>query len=241
MEILKQIGLKKRESEVYKLLLTMGESPVSSIIKATKAHPQIVYRTIDSLIDKKLVISVRKKNKIYVSAENPKQLERIEEEKLYKLRQAVPDLIAMQKPSKGAIVRVSRGDEAVRSLRARGIDELKHGGTYYVIGGSDNRYYQVMGKFHEELERRRLKKKIHRKTVFFENQRKLNPEEGFKALKEFRYLPDEHYVTASTNIFNNTVAILIWTADPIVIDIESEEVAENYKKYFHSLWHMARP
>ncbi len=241
MEILKQMGFTERESQVYELLLKIGESPVSSVIKHVGAHPQIIYRAVDSLIEKGLLISVRKRNKIYVSAENPKQLERMEEEKLYKLRQAIPDLMALKNTSKETIVRVSRGDEAVRSLRARGIDELKIGGTYYVIGGSDNRYYQVMGKFHQELERRRLKKKIHRKTVFFENQRKLNPEETLTKLREFRYLPDEHYVTASTNIFNNTVAILIWTAEPIVIAIESDEVAENYKKYFYSLWHMSKP
>ena len=63
MEILKQLGLTERESQIYELLLKIGESPISSIIKTTKAHPQIVYRAIDGLIEKRLIISVSKKNK----------------------------------------------------------------------------------------------------------------------------------------------------------------------------------
>lgn len=241
MEILKQIGLTKRESEVYELLLRLGESPVSVVIKNTGAHPQIIYRVIDSLGVKGLVISVRKKNKIYVSAENPKQLERLQEERLVTLRKALPDLIALQKTSKEAIVRVSRGNEAVRALRFRAIQELKRNAIYYIIGASGDRFYNAMGDFNKEIERKRVKKKIHKKLISFASQREsLDKNDPFRQLAEFRYLSDEHAVESSTNIFGNTVAILIWAADPIVITIESEEVAESYKKYFYVLWHIAK-
>jgi len=241
MKILKEIGLTERESQIYELLLRIGESPVSAVIKSTKAHPQVVYRVIDSLIDKQLLISIRRKNKIYVSAESPRMLEKLEEDRLKKLHQAIPDLMSLQKTSKEAIVRVSRGDESVRALRLRGIDELKRNETYYIIGGSGDRYYKVMGDFNAEVERKRIKHKIHKKLISFESQKKLlNKNDTFRDLAEFRYLPDDHPIESSTNIFGHTVAIIVWSASPIVITIESEEVAESYKKYFYILWHMAR-
>jgi len=36
------------------------------------------------------------------------------------------------------------------------------------------------------------------------------------------------------------VAIQIWLPDPIVITIESPEVAQSYKDYFDSLWKTAK-
>ena len=241
MKILKEIGFTERESQIYELLLRLGESPVSAILKATGAHPQVIYRTIDNLVNKGLVISVKRKNKTYVSAENPKQLEKLEEEKLRKLRQSIPELTALQKVSKKEVIRISRGEEAVRALRLRGIEELPKNGTYYIIGGSGDRFYKVMGEHYEEIERKRIKKKIDRKLITFASQKeKLEKNDLFRELAEFRYLSDEHPVESSTNIFGNTVAIIIWSADPIVITIESKEVAESYKKYFYILWHIAR-
>lgn len=239
-KILTDIGLTNKEAEVYELLLRIGESPVSAVIKETKSHPQVIYRVVDSLVDKGLVLKVIKKSKIFISAENPKQLEKIEEEKLRKLREAIPDLTELQKVSKSAIVRVARGEEAVRALRFREVQESKRGETYYIIGGSGDRYYKVMGEVHEELEKKRVKKKVKKKLISFSNQKEQLEKDPFRELAEFRYLPDEYPVETSTNIFGNTVGIIIWAADPIVITIESEEVAESYKKYFYLLWHIAQ-
>ncbi len=241
MKILREIGLTERESQIYELLLRLGESPVSAILKATGIHPQVAYRVIDSLVNKGLVINARRNNRTFVSAENPKRLERIEEDRLHKIREAIPELIALQKASKDTVVRVSRGDDAVRALRSRGVDELKRNATYYIIGGSGDRYYKVMGSRYEEIERKRIKKKIHKKLITFLSQKnQLDKNDTFREMAEFRYLPNDYPVGSSTNIFGNTVAIIIWAADPVVITIESEEVAESYKKYFNVLWQIAQ-
>ncbi len=45
----------------------------------------------------------------------------------------------------------------------------------------------------------------------------------------------------STNVFRTTVAIFVWTAEPIAIVVESPEVAESYRHYFTALWKVAKP
>lgn len=239
--ILEKIGLTSKEAEVYETLLKLGESPVSDILKETRDHPQIIYRAIDSLLSQGLVIETYRRHRKYVRAEDPRILEQKEEKKLEELRSNIPQLLALQKSSKDAIVRVAKGNEAVRSLRLRAIDSLSEGDIFYIIGASGDRYYEIMADQHAELERKRIKKKICRKLLSFESQKSQLEQDQFKNLAEFRYLPEEYPIPSSTNIFANTVAIIIWEPEPIVITIESPQVAESYRHYFSTLWQIAQP
>lgn len=239
--ILEQIGLTKMEAEVYKLLLSFGESPVVDILKETGSHPQIIYRAIDGLVAKGLVLITIKRHRKYVRAEDPKIIEQIEEKKLEKVRGLIPDLLALQKNSKDAIVRIHKGNEAVRSAREKPIKELENEKTFYVIGASGDRFYEIMGERLVEMERARVKKKIQRKMISFENQRA-----GFKKYLQFpefseiRYLPENFSVPSSTLIYDKTTIIFIWSKIPLVIEIESQEVAESYLSYFTTLCKIAK-
>lgn len=241
MKILEEIGLTKREAEIYEKLLQMGESPVSALIQATGSHPQVVYRVIDSLNNKGLAIKTRRRNRTYVQAESPKQLEKIEEIRLQRLRKALPDLTSLQASGETTIVRTAKGEDAVRALRTHSYDELKSKEAIYIIGGSGDRFYKVMGERFAELERKRIRKRIHRKLIAFENQRVHLRKDPFVEFTDIRYLSEEYPVDSSTNIFGNMVAIIIWASDPIVITIESHEVAQSYKRYFSALWRIAQP
>lgn len=239
---LEKLGLTKREVTVYTSLLRLGEAPVADLLKVTKAHPQVIYRALTGLLEKKLVLVSYRRYRKYFRAEDPRVLEKLAEAQLKELRSNLPDLLALQKSTNDAIIRVERGNEAVRQLRQRGIDELQSGDTYDVIGASGTRFYEVMGEFFTELERKRIKKGITRRMLSFESQRQLFAKhEPNKPLLEARYLPDTYDIPSSTNIFHHTVAILIWSADPIVLTIDSPEVAQSYHHYFESLWKLAKP
>ncbi len=234
--ILEKIGLSPKEAEVYEVLLKLGESPVSDILKETQDHPQVVYRAIDSLLAQGLVIETFWRHRKYVRAEDPRVFEQRAEKNLEELRINIPELLALQKSSQDAIVRVAKGNEAVRSLRLRAIDTLSDGDTLYIIGASGDRYYEIMADQHAEIERKRIKKRICRKLISLESQKTQLERDHFKDLTEFHFLSEEFPIPSSTNIFANTTAIIIWEPEPIVIAIESKEVAESYVHYFHSLW-----
>lgn len=241
LNALQQFGLTEEEAQMYEMLLRLGDVPLADAIRASGAHPQTVYRLVSRLEAKGLVITTTQKHRKYVRAEDPKILEQMERQKLEELRTALPALLALQKAPKEALVRVARGNEAVQSLRLRGIEELRSGETYSIIGGSGDRFYEVMGQRYEEVEKRRIRKKIRRKLLTFESQRKLlRTHERFRAYSTFRFLPQHFPVPASTNIFHDTVAIIIWAKTPIVITIESPEVAASYRHYFTVLWRMAK-
>ncbi len=239
---LRQIGLSQKEAEVYETLLKIGESPVADLIKATNDHPQIIYRALDGLNAIGLIITTYRRHRRYVRAEDPKVLEKIEESKLKEIRKIIPDLAALQKNSSDAIVRISKGNEALRSLRIRAYDELAKDEVYYVIGASGDRYYEIMGDLQTENERKRIKKGVIKRMISFKSQKELLEQQNkYSHLTEYRYLAEEFSVPSTTIIFNETAAIIIWNPEPIVITIESPEVAESYRHYFESLWQIAKP
>jgi sugar-specific transcriptional regulator TrmB len=241
MEILQRIGLTKTESHLYEALLRLGESPMKDLIRSTSMHPQIVYRSIEGLVKKGLVTVTHRDSKKYAKAESPEKLRAMEEDKLADLREALPGLMKIQQLSKDAIIRVARGKDAVHSLRKRAMNELKKNDTFYVIGASGQRFYDIMGENNDSIEKKRISKGIKKKLIAFKNQREwLDKNDIWRKYAQFKYLNESYSVPSSTNIFNETVTILIWLYEPIVITIESPEVAQSYRHYFDSLWRTAK-
>jgi predicted transcriptional regulator len=239
--MLETLGLSTMEAECYEKLLPMGDVPMATLTAAMKRHPQIVYRLVDQLAAKGLAVTETRLHRKYVRAEDPKMLERVQLEKLRKIREALPSLHALQHQPSEARVRVERGVEATRTLRRRAFSELPVGGTYYILSPSGEHFYETVGREHVEvLEQLREKRKVTKKMIAMESQRQyLEREEHWKYV-ETRYLPETYPVPTSTNIFGSTVYIQIWSQDPIAIVIESEEVATSYRDFFETLWKMGR-
>ncbi len=236
MKILEEIGLTKTESIIYERLLQLGECPIGILQKSLNSHPQVVYRTIDNLIKKGLVISINKKNKKYISAEHPRKLEQIEKEKVARLKSYIPELEKLMTPPKNILVKTSVGIEAIQTFRRIAINELKRNETLMIIGGSGDRFYSTMGSKYDEIETKRIKKKIHKKLIAFSSERDKLRNDKYRQFSEFRFFNSYHPTTSSINIFGNNVGIIIWSTEPILIHIKNEEVAISYKNYFNEIW-----
>jgi sugar-specific transcriptional regulator TrmB len=234
------LGLTAIEAECYEKLLPLGSVPIAELTAVMKRHPQIVYRLVDQLVAKGLAVTETRLHRKYVRAEDPEVLEHVQLEKLKKLRDALPALHALQHQPTEARVRIERGAAAVRNLRKRAFRELPPGGVYYILGASGTHFYQFMGEELPAIEQFREKRKVRKKTLAFESQRHLIEHEGRRKYSELRFLPETYPVPTSTNIYGNVVAIQIWSAEPIVILIESGAVAQGYKDFFETLWKMGR-
>jgi len=240
-QALQNIGLTPKESQIYEILLRLGQVPISDLIKETGDHPQIVYRAIDGLESKNLVISAIVRHKKYVQAESPQKLVEIEEKRLSAINKIIPTLVALQKTPKEVVVRTHKGNEAVRTFRFKALEKMNENDIYYIIGASGDRYYEVMGPEMLEWEKARIKKNIHKKLITFESQRgTLKNIESQMKLAEIRYMADNFSVPVSINVARDQSALIIWDPEPIVISIESPKIAKNYVNYFNVLWEIAR-
>lgn len=237
MEILTDIGLTKTESAVYERLLRLGEVSVSALQKSLKLHPQIVYRTVESLQQKGLAACYAKKNKKFVSPEHPRKLEELEKARLTRLKEALPELVQMMQPhKKDAIVKTSVGFDAIRAFRRLAIDTLEHGDSLLIIGASPDRFYDVMGDEFDEIEKKRIKKKIWRKIIASPAGREQFEKDPYREHTLFRYFSASQPATSTINIFADHVGITIWATEPVLLHIKNEDVAASYRHYFSELW-----
>lgn len=241
-DICDQLGLTPKEFATYKVLLKLGEVPVSSILNETQDHPQIVYRALDGLISKELVQVSIKKHKKYVLAEDPAKLEKIAEKRIGEVKKLIPELVGLQsKAALATMIKVYKGVDGVRDARATIVDELPEGGVFYLIGASGKRYFEIMGSSLKNIENKRVRKKIERKVIGFEAEKvDFMANDRWKELSEYRFLPQNFSVPSTTAIYGKKIALFVYSEEPFVISIESAEVADSYKQYFDSLWEIAK-
>lgn len=241
LRVLIHAGLTEREAEVYETLLKLGDVSIAEVLRALPGtHPQIVYRALEALDTKGLVTVTIQKHRRFVRAEDPRKLERMEEKRLEELRAGIGELEALRKIPRGVLVRVERGNEALREIRRRGYSAVPSGGAYLALGGSGDRYYEVMAAEHPRLERLRIRRKVRLRLIAFESQRPGLTKDPWKKYAEFRYLPEEYATVSSTYVYADTVNIFIWSVEPVGIVIESPEVAKMYRVHFEALWKVAK-
>jgi len=236
-EALLAAGLNQSEAAVYLSILRLGNTTVGLVLQETGLHPQIVYRAIEQLEQMGLAVTSIQKHKKHVQVASPEKVAALVQQKLDVIKRALPDLNARRSTDDSPFVQVYKGEAAIKDLRAQGIAELKAGDTYYIIGASGDRFFEIMQKEYAKIERQRVKKGIKRRLVAFASQKEsIQNQEPTTELVEYRYLPADYPALSSTNIFGDTVAQIIWSAEPVVIVIKNKDLAESYKQYFEQLW-----
>lgn len=240
-EVLEKIGLTRKEAEVYQTLLRLGEVPIVEVLKETKSHPQVIYSVVERLTQKGLLSKFERNHKAYIQAESPERLVQIENNRLADLKNALPSLLAIQKKSPETMVKVLKGNQAIRDLKFQIVQDLKRGDTEYILNAAGLSYKEAMGVYFEEYDRRRIKKGINKKYLTYESQRSFTEKyHKLKLFAQYKYLPKYYQVPSSSIIFKNTVALIIWEKDPIIIKIESKNVATSYLQHFELLWQIAQ-
>lgn len=227
--ILEQIGLSKGEAEIYLILLRIGEATASEIAKHTKIARPNVYDYLNKLKSKGLVSFISKKNKIYYTPASPEKILDYLDEKRDLIKQKLPNLLKLyhlekEKPQ----VNVYEGAEGFKILMN---DIIKTGEDFVGWGASDRVRELLPDYIIERYLKQREQKKIRGKQLFVETEGVLKT-----PMSEFRVIPKEFSSPATTVIYNNKVAIMIYTAIPLVIIIKSKELADSYRKHFKLLW-----
>src|SRR3989344_6316022 len=116
VENLQKAGLTEGEAKVYTALLKLGSSTSGPIIKESKVANSIIYRLLDSLIEKGLVSYIIKEKTKYFKAANPQKIMEFIEQKKGKLDESkqliekmLPQLLAMGKPLDETSVQIFEG------------------------------------------------------------------------------------------------------------------------------------
>ncbi|MBW2974347.1 hypothetical protein KY366_01395 [Candidatus Woesearchaeota archaeon] len=233
--VLIQAGLTLNESRIYLTLLQLEEGLASDIARKTNISRPHVYDSINRLQDKGLVSYAVRNNKKYFKAANPKELLSYLENEKRKIegteqgiRQFLPALLKLHRPKKKRpAVEVYEGKEGFKSV----FNDILNTGRDFIAFGASGRFEKILPTFSKIYIKKREIKKIKARLVAVKGTHPVKT-----GLNEYRWIPKEFSSPATTVVYGNKAAILLWLEEPLGIKIESREVAQSYKNYFELLW-----
>lgn len=231
------VGFSKNEAKVYLSLLRMGSSTAGGVASKCDIHRTNVYDALDRLTEKGLVTYVYKGNKKFFEAVDPTRIKELLRERLSAIEEAIPTLMLNYKlATTKDKVHTYDGLVGVKVLTD---DMLRDGKDICVFGipkDVPDRLKTILPLFH----RRRIAKKIMMQHIYDANAqeriRYLNTLPYTKAM----FISRDEESPATTLVYGNKVAFVIWSTPPLNIIIESERMAVCYRHYFNILLEKAK-
>jgi len=241
IDLLKTIGLKEKEGEVYLALLKAGPSLAHPLAKSTNLLRGSIYDYLDILVDKGFISFVVKAGKKYFQAVEPTRLmENFNEETNKKheaLEMVIPLLKKLQNTSDSkTIVEVFEGKEGIKTVFNR---VLKANPKEFLAFGSSGVLYKIMPYYFEHWHKQRIKQKIKLRVLYNDVAESISRVKKGPSLEysDVRYVPVTHNSISGTIIYDDLVVLNIWSEDnSVAISIKSQKISANYLDYFEVLW-----
>lgn len=244
---LKKLGLTDYETKIYLALLEIGEGTSGDIIKKADIHTGKIYEILESLKNKGLISEVIKNNIKQYSATEPERLFdylNIKKEELKKTEQDIstimPSLLekvksASKKPVK---IEVYTGFEGFKTVFLKEINKYSKNTEVLVFGIQPQVNYEkkIRDFFKFKVYPERKRNKVLTKKI--KDISTLNQKSSSDYPKKVKYL--EYKSLTIVEVYKDLVLIESYLENPIIILIESEEVASSFKNQFEMLWKMAK-
>ena len=243
IETLQQTGLNKNEAIVYKALILLGQATASNIIKQTGFHRNIVYDNLEKLTEKGLVSSAYHDKKRVFQPTKAQAIVEYAEEQLKASQEQLTRASAVAKHIQNNLgkqptqmkTQVYQGTRAIRELLLNIVENKE----YWAIGVS-NASVEVLGEtfwknFIQRIKDNNVQERLLVQRDFTQTIPLSTPKKT-----EIRYLPAETKLNTETMIYENTVAIIVYTNPPVATVIEDKNAASSFRAYFEQLWQLGK-
>jgi len=239
-EILKTIGLNKKEAGLYLAALNYGDAPMSKLAKQSGIKRSTAYQIYRGLERRGIMGSFKMRGGMHFAAMSPELLYSLRKKELGDLAAVLPELKALE-TKKGAKPKLSffEGREGYRLALE---DSLKSPGNLIRHVGSLAETHHTLGEKYdlEHYIPTRMKQNIRINCLYFPDiEDVMRSRDHHKELREIRYLPQKFWFKGSSLIYDNKVVILSGAEEAMTVIIESETIADAEKKKFDLLWELS--
>ncbi len=228
---LEAIGLSPNEAKCYIALLRLGTASANELSRASGIHRVSVYDALRGLREKALISQILKTNKIFFEAANPSRIKELIEEKektLAHAKKIIPSLLAsFHAGASRQEIHSYKGTAGIKTI----LKEMLTTKTEILDFGAEFKIKKIVPTYYPSWDHERIKKKIHMRIIANEKIKNIHI-----PLTKIKFIPKEFASSVSTYLFDNKVALLMWTEEPMGILIEHKEVYDSYKNYFEYLW-----
>jgi sugar-specific transcriptional regulator TrmB len=238
LQVLKKLGLTSNEVEIFLTLLRHGECSVYELAKKASLHRQVCYDALERLLNKGFVSYIIKENKKYYKSIEPKKIYNYLEERKEEINTILPQLEEIYaQPTEGTNVEVVKGKLVLRIIYNDIFKTLNETKTeLFAMGVDEEKFLEfdriAIKQYISKMNKAKLKEKLLSKesaATFFPG-----------GQSQYRLLPDHLFNPNPTHIYGDKVAIILWGTPMHGIIMQSKQVADAYRKYFHILWDIAK-
>lgn len=235
-ELLEDLGLTKAEIKVYLRLLELNSASATELADKTNLYRKNVYDALERLIKKGLVSFAKVETKRIFTATDPHKLLEFVDIRKKEIESMMPELKRIYKaqPSHEEVT-VYRGKEGLKTI----FEDIIKSKVHYDKFGAGEMFRETLKHYYQQYQRKKAENRILCRAIYSENERSEDFVKEFKG--DVRFLPHTFVNPATTIIYGNKVAIIIWKEPPLGILIKNEEIAESYTYYFESLWQHSSP
>lgn len=239
---LEKLGLNRNEARVYFGLLSKGQAYAAELVKSVGVHRNIIYDNLEKLMEKGLVSFVIEENKRKFIAERPQAIiEFLESEqkeidnKIESARKFLPEINKILKEKKmKQEVSVLRGISGLKKVLADVVRSKKS----WTIGITNNSVETLGETYWKNYNQK--KKQFGTEEWLLWNSDFENTVIGKNRKSHHKVLPRELDQVTETIMFEDKVAIFVFSFDPIVIVIESKDVFDMYRQHFDFIWKISK-
>ncbi len=237
---LKKYGFSEHETAVYTCLLKQVEATAFKLAKETSIPRATTYRVLDALKNMNLVSSWRKNNVAYYTAESPKRLIKILDEKREMIQEILPEILNMRNTDSFIpAAKIYEGTEGMKIVWDDILDtaEAQHLKVIHAI--SHPGILEYLPKYFPGWLKRREKLGVFSYLITSES-KVLN---DFIMLnnhfRETRLLPSTSPIKGTIDIYGNKIAFFSLKDKQIYsIILESPTIAEMLRQFFVSTWQL---
>jgi|SRR3989344_2467403 len=239
-EDLQNIGLSKKEAEVYTLLVELGESSVLDIAKRSAIKRPTVYVILRSLQDRGLASKVLKGKRTLFVPRHPRTLMGEAELRLKAVERIMPQLESLLRQKEGK----------PRVMIYEGKDQLDRAYDDAFVATGESLFISTIGLSKEVFPR--SFQKITLKTFSPDYRWRELMDESEEAKKyaqtaqgpyrEIRFIPKKLLpFDTDIGIFGNNVVITSAKGEYFTIRIESKEISHAFRVMFELMWQASVP
>lgn len=245
---LKKLGFTEGEVKIYDALLELGETTRTELAKKSGISPSKIYDVANRLLEKGIISSVKKNGTIHFGAADPERLKDFldrKEKEIEKEKELVDEMLPLllakyTKTEEETDVEVFYGWEGMKTAFNDIVKRLEKGDFNYIFGASKGYNTKQADIFFSQYYLKKRKKGFGTKIIFNEDIK-----ENEQRLSIFREEPNEikflHQDTFTEIIlYKDRVLITMLLKNPLVIRITSQEAADSFKKFFDSMWKIAK-
>lgn len=234
---LENAGLNENEAKIYLAVLELGQTSVNRIALKAGIKRTTVYLSLENLMKKGLVSAIKKAGKTLYFAEDPRDLERIMEERKKEISDIIPQLLAVtnlidSKPE----IRYFEGTEGIKEVLMKTTEQPDQ---EILMLFSDSYISDFGDEFFEKTYRpERIKNRISSRVLMPETaQMKELSGKNQQHLRKSKFLPPDLFKIAIEVLMyeKNQIAILSYK-EKFAFIIDSPAIYESFTSIFETLW-----